>query len=157
MKASKGVEAVQEITSLNIQRVEGRQNPISIIFALALCARDQDPDTKKAAYDALNKICRIPTHLFAFVTFCEGLSIGTGWGRAHRRAIQNWYLERSPKSLVTKYQQCDGWSHRDLLCLSHLKTDSVRTGCVLKYMYIIKALEADYMPVTVRLRIFVFS
>ena len=141
IKAGRGVEAVQEITKYSVEGRTAKQNPI--IFALALCARDQDPDTKKAAYDALNKICRIPTHLFAFVTFCEGLSIGTGWGRAHRRAIQKWYLERSPKSLamaVTKYQQRDGWSHRDLLRLSHLKTDSVGTGCVLKY--IIKGLEA---------------
>lgn len=137
----RGVEVVQEITKYSIEGRTAKQNPI--IFALALCARDDNIETKRAAYDALNKVCRIPTHLFAFVAFCEALSIGTGWGRAHRRAIQNWYLTKSPKELamaVTKYQQREGWSHRDLLRLSHLKSEDVGLSCVLKY--IVKGFEA---------------
>lgn len=135
IRAGRGVEVVEEITRYSIEGRAAKQNPI--IFALALCARDDDIATKKAAYDALNKVCRIPTHLFAFVQFCEALSTGSGWGRSHRRAIQNWYLEKSSKALalaVTKYQQREGWSHRDLLRLSHVKSSRPEIACVLKYV-----------------------
>lgn len=47
-------------------------------------------DTKKSAYKALTMVCRIPTHLFSFIEYCQALSIGTGWGRAHRNAIADW-------------------------------------------------------------------
>lgn len=142
IRSGRGPEAVREITRYSLEGRTAKQNPI--IFALALCARDEDQDTKRAAYEVLNQVCRIPTHLFAFVSFCESLSAGTGWGRAHRRAIQNWYLDKTPQALamaVTKYQQREGWSHRDLLRLSHVKSDNPGIGCVLKY--IIKGLDAS--------------
>ncbi|GMT20734.1 hypothetical protein PFISCL1PPCAC_12031, partial [Pristionchus fissidentatus] len=46
----------------------------------------------------------------------------TGWGRVMRKCIQNWYLSKTPEELavaVTKYRSRNGWSHRDLLRLSH--------------------------------------
>ena len=143
IKAGKGREVVEEITKYSVEGRTAKQNPI--IFALAICAREDDIDTKRAAYEALSKVCRIPTHLFAFVQFCESLSVatGSGWGRAHRRAIQNWYLGKTPSSLamaVTKYQQREGWSHRDLLRLSHVKSDTPSIACVFKY--IIKGLDS---------------
>eukprot|EP00128_Syssomonas_multiformis_P015667 Colp12_sorted_trinity150504_noHs@6660 len=104
--------------------VEGRvAKEKAIIFTLALCARLGDEKTKKAAYSALNDICRIPTSLFMFVGFCEAVSTaGTGWGRAHRRAVANWYNSKTPMDLamhITKYQNREGWTHLDLLRLSH--------------------------------------
>ncbi|GFR42498.1 hypothetical protein Agub_g3300 [Astrephomene gubernaculifera] len=45
-----------------------------------------------------------------------------GWGRAMRRAVAMWYLEKSPAAVayqVTKYSQRYGWSHADLLRLAH--------------------------------------
>ena len=135
IQAKRGVEVIEEIVRYSVEGRTAKQNPI--IFALALCARDDDLATKKAAYDALNKVCRIPTHLFAFVQFCEALSAGSGWGRSHRRAIQNWYLEKSSKALalaVTKYQQREGWSHHDLLRLSHVKSDKPEIACIFKYI-----------------------
>lgn len=135
IKSGNGPEVVKEIQRFSLDGRTPKQDPI--LFALALCARDDDPETKKEAYDALNSICRIPTHLFTFVSFAEAMSTGSGWGRAHRRAIQNWYLSKSPKSLamaVTKYQQRDGWSHRDLLRLCHLKAETPGLGCILKYI-----------------------
>ena len=137
----RGCEVVREVVTYSTEGRTAKQNPI--IFVLALCARGDDLATKKAAYEALSKVCRIPTHLFAFVVFCEVLSTGSGWGRAHRKAIQTWYLDKSPMSLamaVTKYQKREGWSHRDLFRLSHVKSDSPAIGCVLKY--VIKGLEA---------------
>lgn len=50
--------------------------------------------------------------------------MSTGWGRAHRRAVTNWYCSRSPTELaeiVTKTVSRYRWSHRDLLRLAHVK------------------------------------
>lgn len=131
----RGPKVVEEIVEFSVQGRAAKQNPI--IFALALCARDENEETKRAAYEALNKVCRIPTHLFAFVDFCEGLSVGTGWGRSHRRAIQAWYNEKKGMSLamaVTKYRQRGGWSHLDVLRLSHVKPINDEVACVCKYV-----------------------
>lgn len=140
LSGGRGSEVVKEIVEFSVEGRAAKQDPT--IFALALCARDQDAETKRLAYESLNRVCRIPTHLFMFVSFCESLSSGTGWGRAHRRAIQNWYLEKSPQALaqlVTKYQQREGWSHLDLLRLSHPKTEDPAHACVLKY--VVKGLD----------------
>lgn len=131
----RGVEVVEEIVDFSVQGRAAKQDPI--IFALALCARDKNEETKQAAYESLQKVCRIPTHLFAFVEFCEGLSGGTGWGRAHRRAVQKWYNEKKGMPLaiaVTKYRQRGGWSHLDVLRLSHVKPKNDEVACVCKYI-----------------------
>ena len=139
--SGKGELAVQEIVQISVAGRAAKQDPT--IFALALCARSDDPATKKAAYEALNKVCRIPTHLFSFVEFCENLSGGTGWGRAHRRAICNWYNSNHHRHLamaVTKYQSRNGWSHLDVLRLCHIKPANVGVACVCKY--VVKGFEA---------------
>jgi 60 kDa SS-A/Ro ribonucleoprotein len=92
------------------------------LFALALCASAKDPSTRADALDVLPKVARIPTHLFHFVAFVEQFR---GWGRSLKRGIANWYQEQPVDKLaygMVKYQQRDGWSHRDLLRLSHPKT-----------------------------------
>jgi 60 kDa SS-A/Ro ribonucleoprotein len=134
--SGRGREVVSEILDFSLQGRAAKQDPI--IFALALCARGDDKETKRVAYEALNKVCRIPTHLFAFVDYCQGLSQGgTGWGRAQRRAVQAWYNEKKGKPLaiaVTKYQQRGGWSHLDLLRLCHLVPANEGVGCVCRYV-----------------------
>ena len=141
INSGKGVDVVHEVVQFSVDGRAAKQDPI--IFTLALCARDKDAATKAAAYEALNKVCRIPTHLFAFVEFCKSLSEGTGWGRAHRKAIQKWYNSKSPKALaqaVTKYKQRNGWSHLDVLRLCHLKPETDGIACVCKY--VVKGIEA---------------
>jgi 60 kDa SS-A/Ro ribonucleoprotein len=104
------------------------------LLVLAMCAASTDDKTRRAALAALPKVARIGTHLFHFVEFVEAFR---GWGRALRRAIGNWYVERSVGSLtnqVVKYRQRDGWSHRDLLRLSHPKTDDAQRKAVLGWV-----------------------
>jgi len=94
------------------------------IFALAMCAGLGDQDTKRAALRALPLVCRIGTHIFHFAEYVEGFR---GWGRSLKRAVAEWYLEKPIGPLgyqVIKYQQRGGWSHRDLLRLSHPKPTS---------------------------------
>ncbi|HEV7761393.1 MAG TPA: TROVE domain-containing protein, partial [Acidimicrobiales bacterium] len=89
-----------------------------VIFALAACTAADDPDTRARALDALPQVCRTGTQLFLFAGFVEQFR---GWGRGLRRAVGRWYLDRDPDALayqLVKYQQRDGWSHRDLLRLA---------------------------------------
>ncbi len=145
VKEGKGEQVVKEIKTFSTEGRAAKQNPT--LFALALCARqDNDPKTKKASYDALADICRIPTHLFSFVEYSEALSRGTGWGRAHRRAISKWYnrFSKDPKHLalhVTKYRNRNGWTHKDILRLCHLKPESDGVGAVVRY--VIKGLDVS--------------
>lgn len=72
------------------------------------------------AYDYLPYVARIGTHLFHFAEYRKQL--GCGWGRGMRKAVSAWYNDMEPDRLayqVLKYQQRDGWSHRDLLRLAH--------------------------------------
>lgn len=101
------------------------------VFALALLAGSVnvlDPhvcDASLLALNQLSKVCRISTHLFSFV---DQVTQFRGWGRGLRRAVANWYTSKYPQHLlylVTKYQQRGGWSHRDLLRLSHPKSDEL--------------------------------
>jgi 60 kDa SS-A/Ro ribonucleoprotein len=92
------------------------------VFALALVAANADAAGKKAAYAAVPAVCRTGTHLFQFAAASDALR---GWGRGLRQAVADWYGNKPVRDLayqVTKYQQRDGWSHRDLLRLAHPKT-----------------------------------
>jgi 60 kDa SS-A/Ro ribonucleoprotein len=89
-------------------------------LAVATLSDSTSEDGRRAAFKLLPKIARTGTHLFQFVGYRKGL--GGGWGKLMRSAIQSYYKETPLDRLafqVTKYQQRDGWSHRDLLRLSH--------------------------------------
>ncbi|KAK3590251.1 hypothetical protein CHS0354_041329 [Potamilus streckersoni] len=140
----KGKELVKLIREISVEGRAARQG--SVIFGLAVCARSNDQETKKAAYECLNEVCRVPTHLFMFVKYAEGESNGTGWGRAHRRAINKWYEELAEDEpnvlvlLITKYKKRENWSHRDLFRLSHIKPKNDCLKIIIKF--VIKGLEA---------------
>jgi 60 kDa SS-A/Ro ribonucleoprotein len=115
--ASDGPRAVATIVEIS----EGGRAPKNdaAVFALAMAAGLGDDATRRAALEALPRVCRISTHLFQFATFVEGFR---GWGRSLRRAVGGWYAARSPESLAhqaVKYRQRDGMTHRDLLRLAH--------------------------------------
>ncbi len=89
------------------------------LFVLAMAAGLGDEVTRKAALAALPQVARTGTHLFHFMEFVEGFR---GWGRALRRGVANWYAGMDAERLAyqaVKYQQRDGWSHRDALRLAH--------------------------------------
>ena len=115
--AADGERAVKEIVAIS---GEGRApKNDAAIFALALAAGTGDDPTRKAALEALPRVCRTATHLFQFATFVEGFR---GWGRALRRAVGGWYARLSPDSLAyqaVKYRRRDGMTHRDVLRLAH--------------------------------------
>lgn len=95
------------------------------LFALAMAAGLGDLATRRAAFEALPRVARIGTHLFHFAEYLEGFR---GWGRAARTAIAAWYAQPAERLALqaVKYQQRDGWSHRDLLRLAHPKGPTIQ-------------------------------
>jgi 60 kDa SS-A/Ro ribonucleoprotein len=111
-----GTRTVDEIVKVSLAGRNPQQQPV--IFSLAACTAADDPATRAYALAAVNKVCRTGTQLFLFAGYVEQFR---GWGRGLRRAVGQWYLDRDPDALayqLIKYQQRDGWSHRDLLRLS---------------------------------------
>jgi 60 kDa SS-A/Ro ribonucleoprotein len=89
------------------------------IFALALAASSKHGAVRAYALGKLPQVCRIPTHLFHFLTYVQQFR---GWGRGLKRAVGAWYNDKDLKSLayqLVKYQSRDGWSNADALRLSH--------------------------------------
>lgn len=92
------------------------------VFALALCAsHTKNKECVSYALANMPRVCRIGTHLFQFVSACDQMR---GWGQGLKKGVANWYTGMPVKKLaeqVIKYQQREGWSHRDVLRLSHPK------------------------------------
>ena len=126
-----GERVVDEIVAVSDHGFAPSNDPA--LFALAMATACDDTKVKQAALLALPKVARIGTHLFHFVEFVEGFR---GWGRGLKQAIQKWYLDMPLDRLVDqvlKYKQRDGWSHRDLLRLSHAKADDQERNSVFKF------------------------
>ena len=120
--AQDGERVVREIVAVSDAGRAPKNDPA--IFALALAASHGDDKTRRAALDALPKICRTGTHLFLFAEFVDGMR---GWGRGLRASVGKWYADKDAGNLAyqtVKYQQRGGWSHRDLLRLSHPKPEN---------------------------------
>jgi len=137
-----GERAVRMIVEVSESGRAPKNDPA--IFALALAASAISADTRKVALAALPKVCRIPTHLFHFLTYVEGLR---GWGRGLKRAVGEWYNSQPVDRLayqVVKYQSRDGWSNADALRLSHPKTTEKARN--LLYKWIVDGEYGDEIP-----------
>lgn len=127
-----GIRTVNRIVEISDAGRAPKNDPA--IFALAMAAGDENLQTRKAALAALPKVCRIGTHLFHFARDVEHFR---KWGRGLRTAVAAWYTEKPVERLgydVVKYQQRDGWSHRDLLRLSHPVARDAAQEAVFRYL-----------------------
>ena len=98
--------------------------------------------TRKAACDSLSAVARIGTHIFHFADFIKSLG---GWSRATRRAVSEWYnrpLDQVGYQVV-KYRQRDGYTHRDILRLAHVKPEDTEHDNL--FEFIVKGDEASRM------------
>ncbi len=108
---------VDTIVDVSVRGAAPRVNPA--LFALAMAASIGADDERAYALAALPQVARTGTHLFLFAGYAEQFR---GWGRGLRRAVAQWYLTRDVEATAyqaVKYRQREGWSHRDLLRLSH--------------------------------------
>jgi 60 kDa SS-A/Ro ribonucleoprotein len=114
-----GLKLVQLIVDVSTTGRAYKQEPA--IFALAMAAKLGSDEVRRAAYQALPSVCRIPTHLFAFMT--DILQLG-GVSRGTRDAVNIWYnytpLEKLAYQLI-KYQSRNGMSNRDVFWLTHVR------------------------------------
>lgn len=114
---TRGSEVVAEILAISRAGRAPKQNPA--IFALAVAAGLGDDETRRLALAVLPQVCRTGTHLFLFAKYIEQFR---GWGRGLRRAVGRWYTSKDPDQLayqLVKYRSREGYTHRDLLRLSH--------------------------------------
>lgn len=146
-----GCEVVEMLQNFRSENRTPKRD--AILFALATCCRCCHLETKKKAYNALPDICQNPADLFQFLSFYRSLGVGSGWGRAHRRAVAKWYLgyekqdgqkktkeEDEMKKMVYhffKYQSRHGWSHKDVFRLCHFKKEKLDEKVMVKYMVLV--------------------
>jgi 60 kDa SS-A/Ro ribonucleoprotein len=126
-----GVKAVRLIVDVSTSTRAPKNDPA--IFALALVKVFGDPAAKQAMYAAIPKVCRIGTHLFQFCQYIQDMS---SWSRGLRTAIGNWYADMTLEKLelqLVKYRQRQGWTHKDVLRLSHPKETNPEKNQLLKY------------------------
>ncbi|MCY4506766.1 MAG: TROVE domain-containing protein, partial [Acidobacteria bacterium] len=117
--AADGPRTVRTLVDVSTHGRAPRNDPA--LFALAMAASFGDEDTRRAAAAALPRVARTGTHLLHFVSFVNDMR---GWGRSLKRAVGRWYTDQEIDRLthqVLKYRQRDGWSHRDVLRLTHPK------------------------------------
>lgn len=127
-----GVRTVNRIVEISLAGRAPKNDPA--VFALALAAIHGDAETVAAAYEALPKVCRIGTHLFQFVDALDELG---KWNAAAKRGIAAWYTKRGDDKLalqLLKYQSRNGWAHRDVLRLAHVKPSSDVQSNLFRYV-----------------------
>ena len=112
-----GLRTVQTIVDISDRGRAPKNDPA--LFTLAMALSFGNLETKKAAEVNLPRVARIGTHILHLVSFLDDMR---GWGRLAKRAVGNWYIGQETDSLtynLMKYRQRDGWSHRDVLRLTH--------------------------------------
>lgn len=129
LTAQRGEEMLSMMRKINDENRAAKMSPM--LFALAYMAKLGDVDMRKKVYAHLHEFLRIPTHLFEFLGYSKVISKikrnSVGWGRLQRQFIQKWYESKDIDHLtyqVTKYQQRNGWSHRDVFRLAHVKPET---------------------------------
>ena len=112
----KSDEALVRETVVNVSTNARAPKNSQALFVMALLfVYGED---KVMATDALLDVARTGTHLFEFVSYLKAMG---GLGKAKRRAIGAWYLNKPNVALqVAKYRSRHGYTHRDLLRLSHV-------------------------------------
>jgi 60 kDa SS-A/Ro ribonucleoprotein len=117
-----GPKLVELIKSVSLNNRAPKVKPT--IFALAIAAKMGNDETRKLAFEASANVLRTGTHLFLFVKYLKQFG---GFGRATKRAVARFFVERPVNNLATqmlKYQQREGVSMADLLRLSHPEAKS---------------------------------
>lgn len=127
-----GIKVVDTVIDISDKGLAPKNDPA--LFVLAMCSASKDLKTRQYALANLSKVARISTHLFNFISYME---MFRGWGRGMKSAVASWYNDRNIDNLINqviKYQQREGWSHRDLLRLSHPKTSHQLRDRIYKYV-----------------------
>jgi 60 kDa SS-A/Ro ribonucleoprotein len=101
---------------------EGRAiNNSAPILALVLLSMGEKPEAKKAFLEIFPQVVRTGSHFYEWLNYTKSLR---GFGKVIREAGKNWFAKEDVKALayqLLKYQQRQGFKHRDALRLFHVK------------------------------------
>ena len=112
---------VDEIVNISVTGRAPKLQPQ--LFALAIACQMGETEGKQYARSKITQVVRTGSHLFTFVKYLKQFG---GWSRGLRKAVGNWYVEKDADQLayqLVKYRQRDGYTHRDVLRLSHPKIE----------------------------------
>ncbi|OUL35111.1 TROVE domain-containing protein [Nostoc sp. T09] len=91
------------------------------ILALVLLSMGETPEAKKAFGEIFGQVIRTGSHFYEWLNYTKSLR---GFGKVVREAGKTWLSREDVKGLayqLLKYQQRQGFSHRDALRLFHVK------------------------------------
>lgn len=140
------IRVIDRIVEVSDKGLAAKNAPA--IYALAYVARHGSPEARKHAMESLPKVARTSTDLFSFVSQYKN-DLGGGFGSVVKRGIANWYTSKGLDSLgyqFVKYRQRDGWSHHDVMHLSHPKAADEKANALYRYA---KALDGKGAAVEV--------
>jgi 60 kDa SS-A/Ro ribonucleoprotein len=115
--AEKPIEFVDLIRDVSVRGLAPKLDPQ--LFALAMCTAQPGP-ARAEAFRLFPVTVRTGSHLLTWARYHKLL--GGKVGRSWRRAVSQWYTERSFDGLayqLAKYKQRDGWAQKDLIDMSH--------------------------------------
>jgi 60 kDa SS-A/Ro ribonucleoprotein len=141
-----GPRTVKTIVDISVAGRPLKQD--ATIFALALAcsvkhgdSRDTvDPNdplrlTRELALREAPKVLRTGSHMLRFLQYCR---YTRGWGSGLRGLVNRWYNEADSAERTVfqcvKYQQRNGWSHRDALRLGHPRPRNDEFNSALKFI-----------------------
>ncbi|XP_025830389.1 60 kDa SS-A/Ro ribonucleoprotein-like [Agrilus planipennis] len=137
------IEANKIDTILNIVEIVNSENTLpgraTLFFILAVVARTNlvsVPDTvRNRVYTTALSIMRSTEEFFMFIRFCtlQKRSFPSGLNKL----IGEFYLKKEPMDLVKEISKSKGfhsWTHKDLLKLSHCKTDDKLISLIMTYV-----------------------
>jgi 60 kDa SS-A/Ro ribonucleoprotein len=115
-KSGMALRMLERAAAVSTSGVALKNEPAIVVLAVVMA---QFP---RLAEDYVLTICRTGTHILHLASYVDRLR-GGSWGRAIRRAIGKWYTSQPVDKVafqVAKYQNRDGWTHKDVLRLSHV-------------------------------------
>jgi len=122
---------VKLIVDVSVSGRSAKQD--AILFALALTCAEAPEKQKPLAYAAISQVCRTGTHMFQFTKFIKELR---GWSRGLRNGVAKFYTQKPLEKLelqLVKYRQREGFTHKDVMRLSHPATTEPARNSLFKY------------------------
>jgi 60 kDa SS-A/Ro ribonucleoprotein len=123
---------IDTIRDVSISGRAAKQEPTLLALATAIVFAPT-PATKTEALNAVKDCVRILTHMYMLIGYIKIFSkaghptltatTGSGIGRGIRRVFGEYFYSRSGieiANLITKYQNREGWTIKDVLTLIHI-------------------------------------
>lgn len=128
---SKNIEIVEKYVKTNANQVldivqdylvrGAAPKRVALIYTLAYIAkRSGSPSMANRAYLIASNHLNTPTDFFDFASCIKNLG---GFSTGFKKCIARWYANKTDNKLdyhLAKYQQRNGWTHKDLLNLAHI-------------------------------------